>query len=125
MRSRIDGMEGVSLHPHDDGDHLGSRAIVPLTITNASGSFASFEESQAIQLLMRTLGQGPIRHIGQPVRLGSRAVLRVAGSATDVAAVSAGMAEGQSLPQAMAPIEARLDVFFDGLSAVLQHLRGA
>jgi hypothetical protein len=125
VRSRIDGMKGVSLHPHDDGDHLGSRAIVPLTITKASGSLASFEDSQNIQLLMRTLGQGPICHIGQAVRLGSRAVLRVAGSATDVAAVSAGIAAGQSLHQAMAPIEARLDVFFLGLSAVLQHLRGA
>lgn len=125
VRSRIDGMRGVSLHPHDDGDHLGSRAIVPLTVTKASGCLASFEESQNIQLLMRTLGQGPICHIGQAVRLGSRAVLRVAGSATDVAAVSARMTEGQSLQQAMAPVEARLDVFFHGLSAVLQHLKGA
>jgi hypothetical protein len=125
VRSRIDGMKDVSLHPLDDGDHLGSRAIVPLTITNACGSFASFEESQTIQLLMRNLGRGPICHIGQPVRLGSRAVLRVAGSATDVAAVSTRMTAGQSLHQALAPIESRLDVFFDRLSAALRHLRGA
>ena len=74
---------------------------------------------------MRNLNEGPICHVGQAVRLGSRTVLRVAASATDVVAVSARMAAGQSLHQALMPMESRLDAVFHKLSAVLQHLRGA
>jgi hypothetical protein len=125
VRSRIEGVKGISLHADDDGDHLSSRAIVPLTVINNSGSFASLEESQNIQLLMRNLNEGTICHVGQAVRLGSRTVLRVAASAMDVAAVAARMTAGQSLHQALRPIESRLDVFFHKLSAVLQHVRGA
>jgi hypothetical protein len=125
VRSRIDAVRSISLHQDDDGDHLGSRAMVPLTVTNGAGSFASFEECQNIQVLMRGLNGGPICHVGQAVRLGSRTVLRVAASAADVVDVSAGMSAGQSLHQAFGPIESRLDVFFDKLSAVLLHLRGA
>ncbi|MGX7873768.1 hypothetical protein ACVDG5_014300 [Mesorhizobium sp. ORM6] len=125
VQSRIDAVKGISLHQDDDGDHLGSRAMVPLTVTNGAGSFASCEECQNIQVLMRGLGDGPICHVGQAVRLGSRTVLRVAASAADVVDVSARMAAGQSLYQAFRPIEARLDIFFHKLSAVLQKCRGA
>ena len=124
-RSRIDAASGISLHQDDDGDHLGSRAMVPLTVMNGTGSFASFEECQTIQVLMRGLNGGPICHVGQAVRLGSRSVLRVAASAADVVEVSARMAAGQSLHQAFRPIEARLDIFFHKLSAVLHQFRGA
>lgn len=123
VRSRIDAVDGISLHQDDEGDHLGSRAMVPLTVTNGAGALASFEECQAIQLSMRGLNGGPICHIGQAVRLGSRTVLRVAASAPDVIGVSTRMSAGQSLQQAFAPIESRLDVFFQKLSVVLRHLR--
>ncbi|MFB9984366.1 hypothetical protein ACFSQQ_11285 [Mesorhizobium kowhaii] len=125
VRSRIDAVKGISLHQHDEGDYLGSCAMVPMTVMNGAGAFASFEECQNIQLSMRGLSGGPICHVGQAVRLGSRTVLRVAASAPDVIGVSQAMSAGQSLHQAFAPIESRLDVFFHKLSAVLYHLRGA
>ncbi|WP_154674551.1 hypothetical protein [Mesorhizobium erdmanii] len=125
VRSRIDAVKGVFLHQDDDGDHLGSRAMVPLTITNGAGSFASFEECQTIQVLMRGLDGGPISHVGQAVRLGLRSVLRVAASAAEVVDVSARMAAGQPLHQAFRPIDARLDIFFQKLSVVLHQFREA
>jgi hypothetical protein len=125
VRSRLHAVKGISLHQDDDGDHLGSRAMVPLTVTNGDGAFASFEQCQSIQVLMRGLDGGPICHVGQAVRLGSRTVLRVAASAADVVDVSARMTAGQSLPQAFGPIESRLDAFFHKLSAVLHQFRGA
>ncbi|UVK43023.1 hypothetical protein BPNPMPFG_004770 [Mesorhizobium sp. AR07] len=125
VRSRIEAVRDISLHRDDDGDHLGSRAMVPLTVTNGAGAFASFEHCQNIQVSMRGLGGGPICHVGQAVRLGSRTVLRVAASAADVVDVSARMTAGQSLHQAFGPIESRLDVFFHKLSTVLHQFRGA
>ncbi|TPK71163.1 hypothetical protein FJ930_16240 [Mesorhizobium sp. B2-4-15] len=125
VRSRIGAVKGISLHQDDEGDHLGSRAMVPLTVMNGAGAFASFEECQSIQLSMRGLDGGPICHVGQAVRLGSRTVLRVAASAPDVIGVAQAMSAGQPLHQAFAPMEARLDVFFHKLSAALHHHRGA
>lgn len=125
VRSRIDAVKGIRLHQDDEGDHLGSHAMVPLTVTNGDASFASFEECQAIQVSMRGLNGGPICHVGQAVRLGARTVLRVAASAPDVIGVSARMSTGQSLHQAFGPIESRLDAFFQKLSAILQHPRDA
>ncbi|UCI17302.1 hypothetical protein FJ970_19485 [Mesorhizobium sp. B2-1-8] len=121
VRSRTGPLSGISLHQDDDGDHLGSRAMVPLTVTNSAGSFASFEQCQTIQVLMRGLNEGPICHVGQAVRVGPRTVLRVAASAHDVISVSKRMSAGQSLHQAFGPIESRLDAFFEKLSAVLRH----
>lgn len=125
VRSRIGAMTSISVHPDDDGDHLGSRAMVPLTVTDGAGSFASFEQCQNIQVLMRGHNGGPICHIGQGVCLGSRTVLRVAASAADVVDVTSRLSTGQSLHEAFRPIESRLDAFFQKLSAVLQHLRDA
>ncbi|WP_051371278.1 hypothetical protein [Mesorhizobium loti] len=123
--SRIGAVKGISLHPDDEGDHLGASAMVPLTVTDGAGDFASFEVCQAVQHSMRGLSGGPICHIGQAVRLGPRTVLRLAASAADVVGVSARMAAGQSLQQAFGPIESRLDVFFQKLAVVLQQPREA
>jgi hypothetical protein len=125
VRSRIGAMTSISLHPDDDGDHLGSHAMVPLTVTDGAGSFASLEQCQNIQMLMRDHNGGPICHIGQAVRLGSRTVLRVAASAADVVDVTSRISTGQSLDEAFRPIESRLDAVFQKLSVVLQHLRDA
>lgn len=120
---RIENTDGASLHSQDDGEHLVSRAIIPLTLTKPSGEFFTFEETQAVQLLLRTFEEGPVCHIGQAVRLGNRSVLRIAASATDIAAVATGLAAGQALQSAMRPVEQRLDIIFDKLSAVLRHIR--
>lgn len=123
VRDRIAAIEGLSLHANDEGDHLDARAVVPFTITSGDGAFASFEETQTIHLLLRNFQDGPVCHLGQAVRLGSRTVLRVAASAIDVAMVSARMAEGQSLEQAFQPLGSRLDMAFDKIAAVLHHVR--
>jgi len=125
VRSRIGAVKGISLHPDDEGDHLGPRGMIPLTVASGAGACASFEECQAIQVSMRGLNGGPICHIGQAVRLGSRTVLRIAASAPDVMGVSARLSAGQSLQRAFAPIESRLDVFLAKLAAVLHHSRDA
>jgi hypothetical protein len=123
VRSRIESLKGISLETDDDGDHLNTGAIVPFTVTDHSGSFASLEQSQNIHLLMRNLNVGPTCHVGQAVRLGRRTVLRIAASAMDVVSVAASMEGGQSLRQALMPIEGRLDAVFHKLSAVLHSLR--
>jgi hypothetical protein len=58
-------------------------------------------------------GPGPLCHVGQPVCLGPRTVLRVAASALDVAEVAAQLAEGADLTRAFGPIAARLDRLFE------------
>jgi len=123
VRARIESVEGISLHADDEGAHLDLRAIVPFTVTNRTGAFASFEESQNIHLLMRNFTDGAVCHLGQAVRLGPRTVLRVAASAMDVAAVSARMAAGQSLAQAFQPVESKLDTVFRKIAAVLHHVQ--
>jgi hypothetical protein len=123
VQARIESIAGISLHADDEGDHLNSRAIVPFTITSSSGAFATFEESQNVHMLMREFGGGPVCHLGQAVRLGSRTVLRIAASAADICTVSERMAAGNTLHQAIEPVEAKLDVVFDKIAAVLQHAR--
>lgn len=58
-------------------------------------------------------GPGPLCHVGQPVCLGPRTVLRVAASALDVAEVAARLAEGADFTRAFGPIAARLDRLFE------------
>ncbi|MBN9552995.1 MAG: hypothetical protein J0H31_30110, partial [Alphaproteobacteria bacterium] len=121
VRSQIGAAKGLFLHPDDDGDHLGSRAMVPLSIICGTGPFASLEQCQSIQVSMRSHDGGPVCHIGQAVRLGPRAVLRAAASAADVIDVVDRMSAGQSLHEAFRPIESRLDEFFQKLAAVLRY----
>lgn len=118
VRARIGDIDGAFLHPEDDGEHLGSRAIVPMTIIDETGAFASFAQAQSIHLAMREAGEGPVCHLGQAVKLGSRSVLRVAASALDIATVSGRMALGNSLEEAFKPIESNLDIVFAKWAAI-------
>lgn len=113
IRSRVQRIAGVVLHDDDDGDHLVSRSIVPLTVLNSNGAFATFEEASAIQACLRREDNGPICHVGQPVQVGPRAALRVSASALDVAAASERMTMGLSLEAACRPLESDLDIFFE------------
>lgn len=123
VRARIERTDGISLHGNDEGEHLNLRTVVPFTITMPTGAFASFEESQAIHLSMREWSGGPICHLGQAVRLGTRSVLRIAASARDISDVAGRMAGGQPMNQAFRPVEASLDAAFSKLEAVLRHVR--
>ena len=123
VRARIEGTGGISLHANDEGEHLSLRTVVPFTISTPSGAFASFEESQAIHLAMREGSGGPVCHLGQAVRLGNRSVLRVAASAMDISDVATHMVDGQPLHKAFRTVEAKLDITFSKLEAVLGRVR--
>lgn len=117
VRSRIRHMRGLALHPDDDGEHLVSRSILPLTVLTSNGAFGTFEEAVAIQTALRSPEDGPICHVGQPVRIGSRAALRVSASANDISAASERMSAGMSLEDACRPLEFDLDALFAKWSA--------
>ncbi|AYD04282.1 hypothetical protein [Neorhizobium sp. NCHU2750] len=119
MRARVDASTSIFLHPEDDGDHLARSAILPFSIRNHPGGLANFEKAQAIHAALRDADCGPVCHIGQAVRLGERAVLRLSVSAPDVIGVAGRLAAGGDLAQALQPLEARLDVLFDKLDRVL------
>ncbi len=125
VRAWAEDIRSVVLHSDDDGDHVASRVIVPLTVLNSNGTFATLAEAQGIQSALRSADDGPICHVGQAVRVGPRNVLRVGASAIDVAGVSARMAGGQTLDQAFEPIEADLDAFFAKWTRIDQRLRDA
>jgi hypothetical protein len=120
MRSRVEHVAGVFLHPEDEGDHLSRSVILPFSIRNRSGAPTSFEQAQAIQLALRETRLGPVCHVGQAVRLGERAVLRLSISAPDVISVARLMAAGHDLDRALQPLDARLDIVFDKLARALQ-----
>jgi len=124
VRSRVDAARDMLLHGDDAGDHQFSRAIVPLTIVERDGRFASFETCQKIHARMRESGNGPVCHMGQAVRLGSRGVLRIAASAADVVEASARMTAGQTADQALGDVAAKIDILFDKLSAVIRETKG-
>jgi hypothetical protein len=123
--ARVGDVKGIAVHCDDEGDHLASRGIIPLTVLNSSGSFATLGEAQSIQMALRSAVDGPICHVGQAVRVGPRTALRIGASAIDVAGVSARMAAGQSLHEAFKPIEADLDALFAKWSRLDQRLRDA
>ncbi len=125
VRARIDSVAGIGLDANDEGAHLDLRTIVPFTVSDDSGAHASFELSQRIHLAMREGNQGPVCHLGQAVRLGSRTVLRVAASAADILEVAAGLSAAKTLQDAFAPVEERLDIVFDKLAAVLHDVRAS
>jgi hypothetical protein len=120
MRSRVEDVAGVFLHPEDEGDHLSRSVILPFSIRNRSGAPTSFEQAQAIQLALRETHLGPVCHVGQAVRLGERAVLRLSISAPDVIGTTRLKAAGHDLDRALQPLDARLDIVFDKLARVLQ-----
>jgi hypothetical protein len=112
VKSRVADIPGVVLHSDDDGENLVSSAILPLTVLDANGRYLSLADAQGLQSELRNPRYGPVCHVGQPVRVGPRSVLRVAASAYDVGCISARMNEGKSFDQALAPLIADLDSFF-------------
>jgi hypothetical protein len=122
VRRRLDASRDIILHPHDEGDHIQSSTIVPITFIAKATSFATLEQVQAIHRLMRDFDVGPVCHLGQAVCIGPRSVLRIAASAADIIEVEAAMSAGAPLGRALQPIETRLDIVFEKLAAVQKHL---
>ncbi|WP_290979799.1 hypothetical protein [Hyphomicrobium sp.] len=119
IRKRAFGEDGFFIHPDDDGCHLESRAIVNLSVTSEEQS--SMVRAKAVQEQLRQAA-GAVCHVGQPVRVANRAVLRVALSAPHVIAVSERLALGDGLPAAMAPLVSQLDTLFEKWQQIHQGL---
>jgi hypothetical protein len=105
IRQRVRAERGFFLHEDDEGEHLDGRAIVGLTIDGP------LPMAQTIQTRLRA-APGVVCHVGQPVRVADRAVLRVALSAPHVLAVSDRIGSGQSMEQAMTPLIVELETLF-------------
>ena len=121
--ARARDVKGAKLHPDDEGAHLFDRAIVPLTVLNGRGDFATVEEARDIHAGLRHPDGGPICHVGQAVRVGPRNALRIAASAADVAGVAARMIDGVSLEDAFKPIERDLDAMFAKWSSIARRIQ--
>jgi hypothetical protein len=124
VRARAEHIEGVLIHPDDEGDHIVDRGIFPLTMTAEGSGFASLAEAQSIHRALRESDVGPVCHVGQAVDLGARTILRVAASAIDINAVSDRLAGGDTMEKAMRPIANDLDIVFDKWAAVSRGDRG-
>jgi hypothetical protein len=107
-------------------------SIVPLVIRRAGGGFMSAAEAAKVQAALRTAiasggtqsaasRLGRIVHVGQPVQLGPRAVLRVCASAPQVNSVAEQVAQGAAFEDAFAPISRDLQALFAKLGDVLSE----
>lgn len=119
MRDRISAADRLFLHGDDEGAHIAASAILPFSIEKSDGRPMIFEEAQAVQVALRQGIDGPVCHVGQAVKLGTRAVLRLSVSAPDVIGAARLIEAGQGLEAALTPVAQRLDVVFDQLSKVL------
>ncbi len=124
VRARAEHIEGVLIHPDDEGDHIVDRGIFPLTMTAEGSGFASLAQAQKIHLALRESDVGPVCHVGQAVNLGARTILRVAASAIDINAVSDRLAGGDTMEKATRPIADDLDIVFEKWAAVSRAHRG-
>jgi hypothetical protein len=115
-----DGAHGIATNP----------SIVPIAVGRAGGGFMTAPEAAKVQAALRTAiaeaampGSAPrlrrIIHVGQPVQLGPRAVLRVCASAPQINAVAAQVAQGAAFEEAFAPIGHDLQALFAKLGDVL------
>ena len=120
VRRRAERLSQLVFH-NDDLDNIRASApIIPLTVLNADGSFARLEAAQRIrERLLEDDGQFPVCHVGQPVRLGARAAIRISASANDVIAVASRLAHGDSIEQSFDDISANIDTVFCKLEAPL------
>ena len=115
-----DGAQGIAPNP----------SIVPLAVTHADGRLMSCAELAKVQGGLRSAiaadvieGAAPtlrrIFHVGQPVQLGPRAVLRVCASAPQVNRVADEVAKGAAFDDAFAPVSRDLHALFAKLGHVL------
>jgi hypothetical protein len=117
-----DGAHGIATNP----------SIVPLAVMRAGGGFMPAAEAAKVQAALRTaIAKGGMQgaasrlrriiHVGQPVQLGPRAVLRVCASAPQINSVAAQVAQGAVFEDAFAPISCDLQALFAKLGDVLSE----
>jgi hypothetical protein len=101
---------------------LGTPSIVPLIARNRRGGAARFAEAAKLHAALRQSfhatapwASPPVRraiHVGQPVALGERSVLRICASAANVVDVARRLDRGATMREAFAAIAADLDDIF-------------
>jgi hypothetical protein len=121
VRQRADEVHGVTPLSGTSHGIAANRSIVPLAIRRSDGRWASCPEAAKLQAGLRTPtpGHAQVIHVGQPVQLGERAVLRVCASAPQVNAVAARMSEGASFESAFAEVSRDLEALFAKLGHLL------
>ncbi len=107
-------------------DH--ARTIVPLVALASDGSDLCPTATKAVHRLLRAPLQGALNdpsdrvvHVGQPVTIGGRSILRVCASAAHIADISEAMDQGASLEAAFDPIDRNLDILFTKWAAIAQN----
>jgi hypothetical protein len=120
VRARAINLRGIEFD-HDEPD-FGSSTIVPLAMRDRYGSSSTFSAAQRVQAALREEDFGPVCHVGQPVCLGDRTVLRVAASAYTLAGVAARMSGGSDIDEAFQPVAADLDSLFEKWSRIERQL---
>lgn len=110
IRARVRKSRGFFIHDDDDGAHLESRAIVSLSVDVEADD--ALVRAKLIQTQLRT-APGVVCHVGQPVRVNNRAMLRVALSAPHLIGVSERLLSGRSISEAVSPITTELDILFE------------
>lgn len=113
---RAQGLDCVRVH--ETGEAASAASIVSLAILDKNGAFAPSSYARRIQKALMEPGVAPIFHIGQPVVLGPKTVLRIAISAGDIANAAAPLATGASFDCAFAPLASGVDSLFEKWASI-------
>jgi hypothetical protein len=124
VRERASRVAGLAFHPDDD-EHIVARSIVSVTPLSPDKAFVPLIAAHNIRKLLQAPDQGPVCHVGQPVRVGPRAVLRISASARDVIDVAARMDTTRSFDDAFAPLAAKLDRLFEKWARLPKEIQTA
>lgn len=119
IRNRVGRNRGFFIHEDDDGPHLRNRGIVSLSVD--AEEHIAMARAKLIQTRMRA-DPGVICHVGQPVKVAKRAVLRVALSAAHVISVAECLSRGQSSSEAMSALTTDLNVLFEKWEGIHHEL---
>ena len=117
-------LDCVRVYAHEADGAPNSASIVPLAVLNANGTFASSSYARHIQSALMEPGAAPVFHVGQPVTLGPRTVLRIAISACDIAGVTAQLTAGVSFDRAFEPLAADIARLFEKWATIERAMRG-
>jgi hypothetical protein len=116
----------------EDCDHIArTPSIVPLLPRKPSGKICSTAEAAKLHVHLRTALQvGSARphralerivHVGQPVAVGNRSVLRICASASQVVSVAQRLAEGSTMEQAFSRVTRDLDDAFAKWNLLMEN----
>ncbi len=119
VSARVQGLDYVRIL--EAGGAANADFIVPLAILDGSGGPAPLSYARRIQSALMEPGAAPVFHIGQPVSLGPRTVLRAAISAADAGNAAARLAAGASFDHAFGPLASGIDSLFEKWGSIMRN----